>query len=345
LVTTSSPVFVDVDTGVDDALALIYLLASPDADVVGIASTGGNVGVQQVCANNLGLLELCQATGVPVSMGADDTLAGPLRTPSKVHGPRGLGYADPPPSDTALTDYDSATAWVRAAHAFPGELIGVATGPLTNLALALRAEPALPTLLRRLVIMGGSYDHIGNTTAVAEWNISVDPEAAAEVFAAWSVDGLAPQQLPILCGLDLTRNVAITPQILARLAAAAGSTSTAMSVHDERGTRSTASNPVIRLIEDAMRFYLEGYYDNGHGYLAHLHDPLAAAVALDPELVTTRWARVDVELAGTLTRGMTVTDWSGRREPNARIGVGVDPAVFFDRFIERVGPFARRLAS
>jgi purine nucleosidase len=345
LVTESLPVFVDVDTGVDDALALIYLLASPDADVVGIASTAGNVGVQQVCANNLGLLELCHATGVPVSKGADETLTGPLRPPSKVHGPRGLGYAHPPPSDTALTDYDSATAWVRAAHAFPGELIGVATGPLTNLALALRVEPALPTLLRRLVIMGGSYDHIGNTTAVAEWNISVDPEAAAEVFAAWSVHGLAPQQLPILCGLDLTRNVAITPQILARLAAAAGSTSTAMSVHDERGTRSTASNPVIRLIEDAMRFYLEGYYDNGHGYLAHLHDPLAAAIALDPELVTTRWARVDVELAGTLTRGMTVTDWSGRREPNARIGVGVDPTVFFERFIDRVGPFARRLAS
>ncbi|WAC90634.1 nucleoside hydrolase [Mycobacterium sp. Aquia_213] len=340
--TESSPVFADVDTGVDDALALIYLLASPDADLVGIASTGGNVGVQQVCANNLGLLELCGATGVPVSKGADETLTGPLRTPSKVHGPRGLGYADVPPSDAALTEYDSATAWVRAARAFPGELIGVATGPLTNLALALRAEPALPTLLRRLVIMGGSYDHIGNTTAVAEWNISVDPEAAAEVFAAWSDESLGPQRLPILCGLDLTRNVAITPEVLARLADAAGSTSTMMSVNDQRGTRSTASNPVIRLIEDAMRFYLEGYYDNGHGYLAHLHDPLAAAVALDPELIATRSGRVDVELAGTLTRGMTVTDW--RREPNARIGVGVDPSAFFDRFIERVGPFAHRLA-
>ncbi|MEZ0349761.1 nucleoside hydrolase [Mycobacterium sp. pR1184] len=338
-----NPVFADVDTGVDDALALIYLLAGPDADLVGIASTGGNVGVQQVCANNLGLLELCRATGVPVSKGADEALAGPLRTPSKVHGPRGLGYADVPPSNAALTDYDSATAWVRAAQAFPGELIGVATGPLTNLALALRAEPALPTLLRRLVIMGGSYDHVGNTTAVAEWNISVDPEAAAEVFAAWSSENLGPQQLPILCGLDLTRNVAITPEVLARLADAAGSTSTIMSVDDRRGTRSTASNPVIRVIEDALRFYLEGYYDNGHGYLAHLHDPLAAAVALDPELIATRSGRVDIELAGTLTRGMTVTDW--RREPNARIGVGVDPATFFDRFIERVGPFARRLAS
>jgi purine nucleosidase len=339
----TQPVFADVDTGVDDALALIYLLANPDADLVGIASTGGNVGVQQVCANNLGLLELCRATSVPVSKGADETLTGPLRTPSKVHGPRGLGYAEVPPSDAALTDYDSATAWVRAARAFPGELIGVATGPLTNLALALRAEPALPTLLRRLVIMGGSYDHVGNTTAVAEWNISVDPEAAAEVFAAWSDESLGPQQHPILCGLDLTRNVAITPEVLARLADAAGSTSTTMSVDDKRGTRSTASNPVIRVIEDAMRFYLEGYYDNGHGYLAHLHDPLAAAVALDPELIAIRAGRVDVELTGTLTRGMTVTDW--RREPNARIGVGVDPTAFFDRFIESVGPFAHRLAS
>ena len=338
-----NPVFVDVDTGVDDALALLYLLASPDADVVGIASTGGNVAVQQVCQNNLGLLELCRTTGIPVSRGSDETLTGPMRLPSRVHGPRGLGYADLPSAAGQLTDYDSATAWVRAAHAFPGELVGVATGPLTNLALALRAEPALPTLLRRLVIMGGAYDHRGNTTAVAEWNVSVDPEAAGEVLAAWSSGAVEPQELPILCGLNLTRNVAMTPEHLARLAAAAGSTTTVMSARDERGTRSAASNPVIRVIEDAMRFYLEAYQDKGHGYQAHVHDPLAAAVALDPRLVTTRPARVDVELTGTLTRGMTVTDWSASREPNALIGVDVDPATFFDRFIERVGPFSRRL--
>ena len=338
-----APVFADVDTGVDDALALIYLLASPEADVIGIASTGGNVAVQQVCENNLGLLELCRTTNIPVSKGSDKTLTGPMRAPSKVHGPRGMGYAELPPTDRRLTEYDSATAWVRAAHTFPGELVGVATGPLTNLALALRAEPALPSLLRRLVIMGGSYDHLGNTTPVAEWNICVDPEAAAEVFAAWPVEGSDAQGLPILCGLNLTRNVAITPEILTRLAVAAESTTTLMSVLDERGTRSTASNPVIRVIEDALRFYLEGYHDNGHGYLAHLHDPLAAAVALDPQLIATRPATVDVELTGTLTRGMTVTDWSGRwsRKPNAQIGIDVDATVFFDRLIERVGPFAR----
>jgi purine nucleosidase len=343
-----SPVFADVDTGVDDALALMYLLASPDANLIGIASTGGNVGVQQVCENNLGLLELCRVTGVPVSKGSDETLTGPMRLPSRVHGPRGLGYADLPPTALRLTDHDAATAWVRAAHAFPGELVGVATGPLTNLALALRAEPTLPTLLRRLVIMGGSYDHRGNTTAVAEWNISVDPEAADTVLAAWTVKKSAevgPERLPILCGLDLTRKVAMTPDHLARLAAAAESTTTVMSTADNRGTRSTAANPLIRVIEDAMRFYLEAYHDKGHGYQAHLHDPLAAAVALDPELVTTRPATVDIELTGSLTRAMTVTDWSGRREPNALIGVDVDAAAFFDRFTDRVGPFARRLSD
>jgi purine nucleosidase len=325
-----APVFVDVDTGVDDALALIYLLASPDADVVGIASTGGNVAVDQVCENNLGLLELCGITDVPVSKGSDETLTGPIRAPSAVHGTRGLGYADLPPTDSRLTDYDSATAWVRAAHAFPGELIGVATAPLTNLALALRAEPALPTLLRRLVIMGGAYDYRGNTTPVTEWNIGVDPDAAAEVFAAWSVNVVEPQRLPILCGLDLTRRIAMTPEHLARLATAAGS---------------NPANPLIRLIDDAMRFYMEAYHGLGHGYVAHLHDPLAAAVALDPQLIATQPATVDVELTGTLTRGMTVTDWAGRwgREPNVHIGIGVDATVFFDRFIERVGLFARRL--
>jgi purine nucleosidase len=340
------PVFVDVDTGVDDAMALLYLLASPDAEIVGIASTAGNVAVDQVSENNLGLLELCGATDIPVSKGAQQPLNCSL-LPGKAHGPRGMGYADLPATNRRLTGYDSATAWVRTAHAHGGELIGVATGPLTNLALALRAEPALPKLMRRLVIMGGAYDYRGNTNPVAEWNISVDPEAAAEVFTAWAATAIDRQRFPILCGLDLTQHIAMTPEMLERLGAAAKSTTTAMSAHDERGTRSTASNPLIRVIEDSMRYYLEVHHDNGHGYVAHLHDPLAAAVALDPELVTTQTATVDVELAGTLTRGMTVVDWSGRwgREPNAHIGIGVHPEEFFDRFIERVGMFARGVAA
>ena len=342
------PVFVDVDTGVDDAMALAYLFASDDVDVVGIASTAGNVPVQQVCRNNLGMLELCQITGVPVSKGSEQPVSTPLRTAEDTHGPEGLGYAQLPWTDRQLTAHDAAEAWVLAAHAYPGELVAIATGPLTNLALALRKEPALPTLLRRLVIMGGVYDYRGNTNAVSEWNIAVDPEAAAEVFAAWSpneTEEVDPQRLPILCGLDVTRQIELTPDILAQLAAAANTTTTALSVDDEPGTRSSSPNTLIRMIEDATRFYLESYHRLGHGYQAHLHDPLAAAVALDPHLVDTRQATVDVELTGTLTRGMTVTDWSGRwgRKANALIGVGVDPTAFFDRFVDRVGPFAARL--
>jgi purine nucleosidase len=277
----------------------------------------------------------------------------PLRTAEDTHGPAGLGYAELPPTDRMPTAHDSAEAWILAAHAYPGELVGLVTGPMTNLALALRVEPALPTMLRRLVIMGGSFDYRGNTTPVSEWNIAVDPEAAAEVFAAWgNPETPGIPDLPIVCGLNLTENIVLTPKILARLASAADSHSMTMSVLDERGHRSAAPNPLIRVLEDAMRFYFEFHFDQGEGYLAHLHDPFVAAVALDPSLVTTRTTTVDVELDGSLTRGMTVADWSGHwgRQPNARVAVAGPagaieplPTVFFDRFIERVAPFARRL--
>ncbi|KZS74623.1 nucleoside hydrolase [Mycobacterium kansasii] len=313
-----SAVFADVDTGIDDAIALIYVLASDDADLVGIASTGGNVAVDQVCANNLGLLELCRAHDIPVSKGADHPSRG------NIHGPKGLGYAELPVTDRRVTGHDAAMAWVRAAHSHRGELIGLVTGPLTNLSLALRAAPQLPKLLRRLVIVGGSFE--GETTA--EWNIKADPEAAAQALAAWSAEAVEPQALPIVCGLDLTRQVAMTPQILARLTAACG-----------------PSVPLTRFIEDTMRFYFESHRDRGYGYLAYLHDPLAAAIALDPELVTTRRATVDVDLTETPARGTTVPDWSGRRAPNALVGIDVDPEVFFERFIARVGTFARRVTE
>lgn len=331
-----SVLFADVDTGVDDAMALVYLLASPDAELIGIASTGGNVDVDHVCRNNLGLLQLCDATDIPVSRGAEHPLSVPLRTAEDTHGPAGLGYAELPSVTQELTPYDAAGAWIRAARAHPGELVGLVTGPMTNLALALRAEPDLPRMLRRLVIMGGSFDYRGNTTPVAEWNVSVDPEAAAEVFDAYDravqTNSIAQESLPIVCGLNLTESVMLTPEIMQRLAAASGSFP-------------EAPNPLIRVLEDAMRFYFEFHFSQGEGYLAHLHDPLAAAAALDPDLLLTRAAPVAVELTGTLTRGMTIADWSGRwgREANARVGIAVDPAVFFDRFIERVGPFARRL--
>lgn len=307
-----SAVFADVDTGIDDALALIYLLAS-DPELVGIASTGGNVPVERVCANNLGLLELCRAGPVAVSRGADTPLHGHPPERGDAHGPNGLGYAVLPHTDRRLTEHDAATAWVRAARAYPGELIGLATAPLTNLALALRIEPEMPRLLQRLVIMGGVFDGSGP----AEWNARVDAQAMAEVFSAWT----GRPRLPMVCGLDLTRKVVMTPERLGGL---------------------SGPSPLTGFIQDAMRFYFETYRDRGLGYLAHLHDPLAAAVALDPHLIVTRAATVDVDL--TDDRGMTTADWGGTRTPNAQIGIDVDARAFFDRFIHRIGAFASRLS-
>jgi purine nucleosidase len=315
--TAVNVIFADVDTGIDDAMALIFLLASPDAELVGIASTGGNISVDQVCANNLGLLELCGAADIPVSRGADDPLCGEWPDHANFHGPKGIGYAELPPSDRRITAHDAVTAWVEAARRHSGELIGLVTGPLTNLALAVRAEPALPTMLGRLVIMGGDFGV--SDRAAAEWNIRVDPDAAVEVFTAWS----GRRQLPIVCGLNVTRTLAMTPEKLNQLVSDAG------------------TSPLTRVIEDAMRFYFESHVARGHGYLAYMHDPLAAAVALDPETMATQTATVDVEL--TEPRGTTIADRSGTRKPNAQIGTDVDAERFFTRYIEQVARFARQL--
>ncbi|MFC9436309.1 nucleoside hydrolase [Nocardia sp. NPDC057030] len=334
----------DVDTGVDDSLALLYLLASPEAEIVGIASTAGNVPAPQVAANNLAWLDVCRAPEIEVALGAAEPLAIPLRTTEDTHGPQGVGYAELPQSSRTLSSRSAAQLWVDLVRAQPGAIVGLCTGPLTNLALALRLEPELPTLLRRLVIMGGAFNHPGNTTPTNEWNVHVDPEAAKEVFDAFSA---APaDRRPIVCALDITETIEMRPKHLARLAERAGSVPVeTVSETDPPEARSAASNPIVRYATDAVRFYFDFHRHYDLGYLAHMHDPFAAAVALDPALAVTRPATVDVELAGTLTRATTVADWAGMwgREPNADIVIGTDQELFFDRLITRVGDFARQV--
>ncbi|KZF10505.1 nucleoside hydrolase, partial [Rhodococcus sp. EPR-279] len=260
------------------------------------------------------------------------------------HGPQGIGYAELPVSTRPLSDRDATTMWIELVRSRPGEITGLVTGPLTNLALAIRRDPELPRLLKRLVLMGGAFQHQGNTTPTSEWNIAVDPEAAAEVFAAFS--GLPPERHPIVCALDITETVEMTPEHIRRLAERAGSIpAESISSSDAPGVRSTASNPIVRHFSDAVRFYLEFHRDHDQGFLAHMHDPFAAALALDADIATYRHATVDVELVGTLTRGTTVADWRGMwgREPNAAIATRTDPEAFFDRLIERVGELAARL--
>ncbi|MGV9825676.1 MULTISPECIES: nucleoside hydrolase [unclassified Gordonia (in: high G+C Gram-positive bacteria)] len=334
-------VFFDCDTGIDDSIALLYLLARTDVNLVGVASTAGNVPVDVVTDNNLAWLSVCRRPEIPVFRGSPTPLVAELMTTEDTHGPLGIGYAELPATDLTAADLDAADAWIDAARTHDGELVGLVTGPLTSLATAVRRDPALPARLRRLVVMGGAFHVHGNTTPTAEWNVAVDPEAAAEVFAAFGTGG-APS--PIVCSLDLTESVALTPDHLVRLAAAAGSSPVECpDPSDEMGLRSVADNELIRHIVDAMRFYLEFHHAHDEGYIAHLHDPFAAMVALDPAIVTTAAAQVGVELRGALTRGMTVADergmWGGA--PNARIATAADVDAVLDHLVETLAGFAR----
>jgi len=340
----TTPLIVDVDTGIDDSLALLYLLASPEAELVGITCTAGNVNARQVAINNLAWLELCDGPDVEVALGAEVPIIARLMTTEETHGPQGIGYAELPAPTRTLSTRHATQVWIDNARKRPGEITGLITGPLTNLALAVKLEPELPLLLKRIVVMGGAFNHPGNTTPTTEWNVAVDPDAAKIVFDAFSV--VPDDRRPVICALDVTERIEMHPHHIAELARAAGSTpDEIISPDDEPGRRSQASNKVIRHLSDAVRFYMEFHRLYDQGFLAHMHDPFAAAVALDPKLATTRPATVDVELAGTLTRGQTVADWRGMwgRRLNADIVVDTDPAEFFRRTIDRVGGLARAL--
>ena len=325
----------DVDTGIDDSLALLYAAGSPEAELVAVTCVGGNVDARQVAENTRAVLELAGREDVEVALGRETPLVRPMRTTPETHGPRGIGYAELPPARRPLSERHGVDLIVEEARRRPGELTLVTLGPLTNLAVALLREPELPQLLRRLVLMGGSYRSPGNTAPTTEWNVSVDPDAAKVVFTAF-VD--APSR-PLALGLDVTERAKFTPEHMVRLAHRAGSRP------DEtfaRGEHSVASNPVIRFVADALRFYMEFHSRFDGFYGAFIHDPLAVAAALDPTLVRTVALAVDVELGGTLTTGETVTDWRRvwGRPPNLDVAVAADADRFVEQFIERVGALA-----
>jgi purine nucleosidase len=333
-----TPLLLDVDTGIDDSLALLYACASPDAEIVAVTCVAGNVDAQQVARNTRAVLELVGRTDVEVALGRETPLARDLVTTPETHGPLGIGYAVLPPASRPLSARFGPDVIVDEARRRPGELTLVTLGPMTNLALAVLREPALPTLLRRWVLMGGSYRSPGNTAPTSEWNVSVDPEAARvcimafgrpEIVEARRAAGLTP--LPLAMGLDVTERARLLPEHLAALAVRAGAT--------------VAANRVLRFVDDALRFYMEFHarYDGFYG--AFVHDPFAVAVALDPSLVRTEALAVDVELGGTLTTGETVTDWrrAWGRPPTLEVAVEGDAAAFFERFIERVGGLAAQV--
>jgi purine nucleosidase len=341
------PLVVDCDTGIDDSLALLYAAASPECDLVAVTCTAGNVDARQVAENTRAVLELVGRSDVEVALGRETPLERPLVTTPETHGPRGIGYAELPPSRIELSSRFGPDLIVEEACCRPGELTLVTLAPLTNVALAVLREPELPYLLRRLVIMGGSYRSPGNTAPTTEWNVNVDPEAAKVVFDAFGAAAtigapagrrggrrrVAPR--PLTLGLDVTERAKMLPAHLAAVARRAGCAAD--------GTAPDGSvNPVIRFLADALRFYMEFHsrYDGFYG--AFVHDPLALAAALDPTLVRTEALTVDVELTGRLTTGETVADWRRvwGRPAGVNVAVAGDADTFFDRFIERVGAMA-----
>jgi purine nucleosidase len=225
---------------------------------------------------------------------------------------------------------------VDAARSRPGEVTLVTLGPLTNLAVALHREPELPRLLKGWVLMGGAYRVPGNTAPTTEWNMHCDPEAAKQSFDAWSMNGVAR---PLALGLDVTEKAKFTPEHMTALARRSGSQPDESALET---AGSVASNPIVRYLANALRFYMEfhSHYDGFYG--AFVHDPFAVAAALDRSLVRTEALTVDVELAGTLTAGETVTDWRRvwGRPPNVDIALEGDAAAFLDRFVDRVGGLA-----
>jgi purine nucleosidase len=344
----------DVDTGIDDSLALMYAAASPEAEIVAVTCVGGNTDARQVADNTRAVLELIGRDDVEVALGAERPLVRPVETTPETHGPRGLGYAELPPPAKSLSDRHGVDVLVDEARRRPGEITLVTLGPLTNLALALEREPDLPGLLERWVLMGGSYRSPGNTAPTTEWNIHCDPEAAKIAFDAWPAAAHERNAIPrpLALGLDVTERAKLRPEHVVAIARLAGSTpddSIALARGEDpmHATRSVASNPVVRYLADALRFYMEFHsrYDGFYG--AFIHDPFAVAAALDPRLVRTEALPVDIELAGALTAGETVTDWRRvwGKPANVDIAVAGDAEVFLERFVERVGRLAAGRAN
>ena len=343
------PLILDVDTGVDDSLAILYACASPEVELLAVTCVAGNVPARQVAANSLAVLELAGRTDVPVVLGAEQPLVRTLVTAEDTHGPQGLGHAVLPPATRSLEPGHAADHLARLIRGRAGEILLVTLGPLTNLALALEREPALPTLLRGYALMGGAYRVPGNTTPTTEWNIHVDPDAAKAVFAAWAKasDPARPAAVarPLAMGLDVTELKAFVPADLARLGMRAGCSHVevaALGSGPDADDRPEVESPIVRFVADALRFYFEFHVANDGFYGAYIHDPFAVAAALDRALVRTQPVFVDVEAGPGLASGMAVTDWRGltRRPPNLDVAIDGDTPVFIDRLIERIGGLA-----
>jgi len=281
------PLYFDCDTGIDDALALAYLLASPEVALLGIGTVSGNTDAATAARNTQGLLALAGREEVPVAVGRHDFLARPYDGGAPhVHGANGVGDVLLPEPAGAPLEVSAADLLIRLSHEHPGTLEVLAVGPLTNLAAALAQDPTLPTRVAQVTIMGGAALVPGNITPVAEANIANDPEAAAAVLAApWPVT---------LVPLDVTMEDVFE--------------------EDHRDRLLGSGAPLARAVGEMLDLYM-GFYAGTYGRrCCALHDPLAAAIAIG----TVRTANapavpVTVDITDGPGRGQTLCDLRRQR--------------------------------
>lgn len=305
-------IIIDTDPGQDDAAAIMLALGSPELQILGITTVAGNVPLSRTSTNARIILEFCARTDVKVFAGADKPIARPLITAEHVHGKTGLDGPELHEPQMPLQAQHAVDFIIETLRNEPEGSVTLCTlGPLTNIATALQKAPDVAGRVRELVMMGGGFFEGGNITPAAEFNIYVDPEAAAVVFQS----GIPIVMMP----LDVTHKVLTLKSRVAKLREIANRPATAL----------------VEMLEFFERFDVEKYGSDG----GPLHDPTVIAYLLKPELFAGRDCNVEIETASPLTVGMTVIDWwqvTGRKH-NARVMKDVDADGFFALLTERVG--------
>jgi inosine-uridine nucleoside N-ribohydrolase len=301
-----TPIIHDCDPGHDDAIAIMLAAGDPAVDLLAITTVAGN---QTLAKTTLNALRVCTLAGihdVPVAAGCARPLSRPLQVAVDVHGESGLDgprFGDP---TVQAVDEHAVDLMHRVLQEQPEPVTMVPTGPLTNVALLLTRYPEDSARIREIVLMGGSTER-GNVNPYAEFNIYVDPEAAAIVFGSG---------VPVtMCGLNVTHQALVTPDVVARLEAIGGDL-----------------GPVCA---ELMMFFASTYRRLFGFEAPPLHDPVAVARVIDPSLVECVDAHVAIEVSGEYTRGATVVDLYGylNKAPNAKVAVGLDVPRFWDRLI------------